>query len=90
MHQPGRAQSEASVFSHRLQPVVSDALHVPVGAGFSRASRPKDSSMPQHVFHGICPQVVSHTKNEESLEKAARDKLSGLKDEKPPGVDENG
>jgi len=46
--------------------------------------------MPQHVFHGICPQVVSHTKNEESLEKAARDKLSGLKDEKPPGVDENG
>jgi len=30
-----------ATFSHRLQPVVSDALHVPVGAGFSRASRLK-------------------------------------------------
>jgi len=46
--------------------------------------------MPQHVFHGICPQVVSHTNNEESLESAARGDVSGRKDEKPPGVGENG
>jgi len=46
--------------------------------------------MPQHVFHGICSQVVSHTKNEESLESAARDDVSGRKEEKPPGAGENG
>jgi len=46
--------------------------------------------VPQHVFHGICPQLVSHRKNEESLERAARHDVSGRKDEKPAGVDENG
>jgi len=38
-------------FSHRLQPVgSSDVLYIPVGAGFSRASRRKDSSIRQRGF----------------------------------------
>ena len=46
--------------------------------------------MPQHVFHDICLHIVWHTKNDEPLESAARDEVSGRKEEKPPGIGENG
>jgi len=46
--------------------------------------------MPQHVFHDICLHIVSHAKNDQPLETAARHEVPGRKDKKPPGAGENG
>jgi len=46
--------------------------------------------MPQQLFHDICLHIVRHTKNDEWLESAARDDVSGRKNGKPPGAAENG
>jgi len=42
--------------------------------------------VPQRVFHDLCLHIVWQTKNDERLERAARDDVSGRKHEKPTGV----
>jgi len=46
--------------------------------------------VPQRVFHDICLRIVWQTKNDERLERPARDDVFGRKHEKPPGAGKNG
>ena len=41
--------------------------------------------MPQHVFHDISLHIVSHTKKDKPLERAARDDVSGRNEENRRG-----
>jgi len=82
MQQPDLARSETAVFSHRLQPVVIGRITYSLGAGFSRPSRLKG-----FIHAGTCfPRHLSSHRLAHEQRPAARDDVSGWKDEKPPGV----